>query len=211
MKTKLLKFASAVVIMVASASAYAEHTDSWMSNWYLSGTGAVNFAQKTDIKDTAPAVTDVKMKTGYFASGALGYAWNDWRFEAEFGFRRNRLDEANVGGAKTALTGNISYFTIMGNLFYDLPINDMFAWYLGAGIGWARAIAVIDQRNDDAKDNVFAYQFMTGPIWHITEHLHASVGYRLFSTTDIDTNATPKTKIKAVLNHDIEFGLRYVF
>lgn len=77
----------------------------------------------------------------------------------------------------------------MVNVLYDFNEPSTFTPYLGAGLGFSSieadgfgVSAIPDVLNDDA--TVFAYQFILGAGWDVSQKTELFVEYRYFATDD---------------------------
>lgn len=96
----------------------------------------------------------------------------------------------------------------MVNLFYDIPLSNKLAPYIGAGIGDAYL-------TNSGGSNAFAYQGMAGLNYKLTESGTVFGGYRYFATSKFNltenvagTVITEKADVKA---NSIDVGYRYSF
>ena len=67
---------------------------------------------------------------------------NGLRVEVEVAYRQNQVDgvfTSNTAG--TPQTGVVDYdhtsFSVLANVWYDIPIGSGFTPYIGGGVGWA--------------------------------------------------------------------------
>lgn len=118
--------------------------------------------------DTTSAPTKNNMqKSTYLYGGALGYQYNGFiapiRFEGEYLYRAtidHNSDPILVGGTSSMKT-NLYTQTIMGNLYLDIPITDMFLFFVGGGGGLAntrthttRTASTVVTKNETDRDAV---------------------------------------------------------
>lgn len=208
--------------IVAAASMLASSAFARTDAWYVSAHGGADFGTKTKVKEGAANGTELKYKTGFNVGAAVGHSFDDFRFELELGYRNLKAKELNpvaagVAGAKiTNLSGGLSIFSLMGNVYYDLPVMDQLDFYFGAGLGMANVRANIERKDTGAKfdgnANVFAYQVMAGPAYRINDQWTVSLGYRFFGYTNPKLKvAGVKTKFSNNWNHSVELALRCSF
>lgn len=158
---------------------------------------------------------------------AIGKYLGRARAEFEFGFRQADVRNINPAFGSTT-TGDLEYFTYMGNLFYDFPtaING-FDIYVGGGAGLAvyegdfrftPPLTVINTGfgNDattgkfDNSLSTFAYQFMAGASLNVTQDLTLFGGYRFRGYTEVSDDGS----LLVFREHDVhalEVGLRIDF
>ena len=168
--------AAAALTAALPAGAAAEGRD---RGAYLALGAGLSFAAAAGVAGhagsaAAPALdATVRLKRGYAASAALGYALgNGVRVEGELGYRANdlrRLDVRRPGtlavlglpaGAKLPIDGHIAALTFMVNAAYDFDAGGGWTPYLAGGAGLARlsvkATAGAVELVED-QDSVFAY------------------------------------------------------
>jgi opacity protein-like surface antigen len=165
---------------------------------------------------------ELRMDEGVSATVAIGRYYGPWRFEVEGGYRYNEFDYAasgpvpGFGTGTLALDGDFQTITAMLNVYFDIPLNDRWNVYLGAGAGAAFTTADFDatfaaggitfsgsERDDDT---VFAYQGMAGVSYAATERLVITLGYRLFHTTDYSFG---DLDVDSPWIHTAEIGFRW--
>ncbi|HYU11052.1 MAG TPA: outer membrane beta-barrel protein, partial [Stellaceae bacterium] len=104
---------------------------------------------------------------GFAAGARLGVKQVPWRFEGEFGYRRNGLDSITYDTDPKA-AGRTQAYTFLGNAIYDFALPPQWGGvtpHLGAGIGVAhlttrQSISGFTVLN--SSDTVFAYQGIAG-------------------------------------------------
>lgn len=144
----------------------------------------------------------INFETGYVVSGAIGAEFaNNWRGEAELAFRRNNVSSYFESGSlstSVAMTDlarrgdHVSTLAIMGNIWRDVDINQVFSFHFGGGIGVARAHARLTDIDANSGDIapiddstwVFAGQVGAGVDWKMVNGWIASLDYRAFLTDD---------------------------
>lgn len=109
------------------------------TNWYIKGFAGLNLL-------SSPSIAEISTEDiGYALGGSVGYKFaQPFRLEGELAYRYNRLnlslividgDETNIA---VKAEGNISSFSYMGNVFFDLPVHWIFVPYMGVGLGGFR-------------------------------------------------------------------------
>lgn len=176
-------------ILIAAALA-ALASPAWAEGWYADFGGSYGFFQEETIDDSrlAGGRGELAAHDGFGVTAALGYAWEDGlRTEAELGYRHNGLEKVSGGAFGTTFTGDVdghvSAISGMVNLLYDYETHSDLTPYIGGGIGAADVSVVSDRLAVDSSDLVFAYQFMGGVRYALTDNLGLRVGYRYFTTT----------------------------
>lgn len=191
---------------------------------YIGLQGAATFQREADNSSNDLHITS-KYNTGYNVAGVLGWNYGqNWRAEAELGYRRNDLDKLAVDkAAGTSLAGtydahgHVGTTDVMGNLWYDFNMGDHWKPYVGGGIGWAHINANNVSANGvslvNDTSNVFAYQLGAGIGYALTPRTTVSVNYRYFATKDPTfTDAATGTKFSSQYRtNNVGLSLRYRF
>lgn len=120
--------------------------------------------------------------TGWAVLGSVGYAFaNHLRAEIEIGFRNNDVDRLiTSAGSPVATTGDLSEFSVMANLVYDIPLSSRLSASIGAGIGADNAELDVAALGVDDNDWVFAYQGLLGLNYRIGARSQIFLNYRYF-------------------------------
>nr|WP_321467551.1 outer membrane beta-barrel protein [uncultured Desulfobulbus sp.] len=110
---------------------------------------------------------------GWGAALAVGQKYGDFRYELELAYEDLEFD-----GADGDLT------TVMGNLYYDLPIQDGFSVYgmVGIGYGYLNASAT----GFDESANTIAYKIGLGVSYMFTDTIAGDLGYEYLGLADND-------------------------
>lgn len=193
---------------------------------YIGLQGAATFQREADNSSSDLHITS-KYNSGYNVAGVLGWNYGqNWRAEAEIGYRRNGLDKLVVdkatgtglaGGQTYAAHGHLGTTDVMGNLWYDFNMGDGWKPYLGGGIGWAHINANNVSANGiplvDDTSNVFAYQLGAGIGYALTPRTTVSVDYRYFATKDptFTDTATGTQFNSQYRTNNVGLSLRYRF
>ena len=252
MKLKLLAGA-AMVLACAATGAQAQE------GWY----GAVdlgyhiprefNMSSSNNAANGQPYSWDFNQKKDWAGFARLGYQLNPhWRVELELGYRGGDVDsirgannQAVVGLCTPGITrtaaapncgspdGDITSWTVMGNLLYDFMPDSVINPFVGAGIG-ANHIKVdavgqfanvpnvtpataIQNLTIDDQDTGFAYQFLAGLAWKATDQLRVDLTYRYLAGSDVDITTTSSGTLQPGVfsgqykDESVTLGLRYVF
>lgn len=166
-----------------------------------------------DLTWSKPGSPDIEFEheAGFNVGGALGYEYKMFRLEGEIAYRKNKIDEFNLQGSTIDSGGDIDAISVMGNLYIDFENRTAWTPYIGAGAGWASldvdelSITGYIANNDD--DDGFAYQFIGGFGYEVSDALTANLDYRYFATDDPDFGAVEAE----YESHNVIVGLRYQF
>ncbi len=163
-----------------------------------------------------------KYDPGYGSIFAMGYKYDQWRFELE-GFYRQHKVNMYQGSVSTSAWDYVevidydsndkikSYGTAL-NAYYDWSINK---WkpYLGLGVGLEREVYTDDDTRYTEKNNSSVYQFMAGIAHPIADSLDWFAEYRFFNSfkrkeyEDDDGDYVAYKSSTSILN----LGVRYHF
>ena len=256
MKLKLLAGA-------AMAAAFAASGASAQEGWY----GAVDLGyhwpvefETTSSNNAAngqPYAWEFNQEDDWAGFARLGYQLNDhWRVELEVGYRSGDIESVRGGSNQAVIglctpgvtrttgspacgspDGDLSSWTVMGNVIYDILPGSVLNPYIGAGIGANHVkMDVLGQFSNipgtvttanalqnlevDDSDTAFAYQLIAGLAWKATDQLSIDLTYRYLGGSDLDFTST-NTSLASGLqpgvfsgeykDQSVTLGLRYLF
>ena len=215
MKLKLLAGAAMAAAFAASGAMAQE-------GWY--GAVDLGYHWPTEFKVTssnnaangAPYAWELNQEDDWAGFARLGYKLDDnWRIELEVGYRGGDIDSIR-GGSNQAVVGlctpgvirtaaaptcgspdgDVTSWSLMGNVLYDILPDSALSPFIGAGIGinhtkvdvtgqFSNITGAISAANPaiqnlliDDKDTSFAYQGIAGIAWKATEQLRVDLTYR---------------------------------
>jgi len=162
-----------------------------------------------------------KLSTGFGLNAAVGYDWGKYlRTEFEFGYKFQNAKSIYLGSQKLVDTnGKVRQFTMMSNIYVDVPVAANFEVFAGAGLGisviGAHNYTVEGQTERLVKGNntAFTYQFMTGVSYGLASNLDLVLEYRYSQTVQKSVkNDGVGVKVKVDFNaHNIGVGVRFKF
>ncbi|MBL0318889.1 MAG: porin family protein [Alphaproteobacteria bacterium] len=218
---KHLTIASLFAISVlAATSAQAQRPAP--SSFYGSINADLALPSDSDVK----GVVSGDVKYGFSSGGnfAIGYqtaeskgAFGRFRVELEGGMYRYGLDSVTAGLVTNSdPKGDLSMYTVMGNLLYDIKTPYIVTPYVGVGVGEAFISYPRKDNlgNTDSTDSNFAYQFMAGLSYSPESMPQSDVffGYRYLNAgTPEYPTIGGKVKIDSVEASNLELGYRYHF
>ncbi|NBU27714.1 MAG: porin family protein, partial [Caulobacteraceae bacterium] len=170
--------------------------------------------------DGKPYSYNFKSEDSYLGFVRLGYQFTpNWRVELEGGMRGGPMESIKgnparltvpdqVCSTKTLATCNspgadLTAYTVMGNVIYDFFPDSSFRPFVGAGIGANYVDVNVAGRFDspntgflriDDEDTAFAWQFLGGLAFDITDRLSGDLTYRYLDGNDISVSAQPQGK-----------------
>lgn len=154
---------------------------------------------------------------------AVGATLGEFRGELEFGRRRGEVarvrnsergmneeeldalfEEYGVGDG-FGVDYKVNTLSVMGNLYWDVELDRGWSLYVGAGLG-AAWHEVDVPGSGKIKDTVFAYQFMAGPAYALSDNIDLYAGYRFFGTSELKTSRGHATYSSHGLDAGLQFG-----
>lgn len=156
----------------------------------------------------------LKFENGFGINVMGGYRFDTFLAELEVGYRSADAEEMVVDGTRTRLSGSdvsidFSAWSFMANSYLDLPVD----WggltaYIGLGLGVAlteieasRAVQNLQLAGSET-DTAFAYQFMAGAAYTLTDAVELFAGYRFVGS---------RYESSDLRMHEFEAGLLFVF
>lgn len=141
MKKMLAGLAMAMTAFTAVGAAHA--ADSVLpDNVYVAASAGMNTGNDIAKSSIVSKIRDWKRDKGFNGSLALGYRWDDFRFELE-GFYGQLLDvKGTVPASVTVpagyrLPGKVTMMTATVGAYYDWHVTDIYQPYVGLGLGAA--------------------------------------------------------------------------
>lgn len=174
--------------------------------WYLSVEGGGSWVKEWEQLRTLQTYCGPEFKnalaefdTGTAAFGAAGFGIAGWRFELEGGYRQNDLTSFVMKwwGPRQDGEGQLTEYSAMINVLYDVPLFDRFSLTVGVGAGADFASVEMDTYWGpvDVDDWRFAYQGIAGLNYAITELTVLFVNYRFANVRDINLEPTDRYSI----------------
>ncbi|MEW5685877.1 MAG: outer membrane protein, partial [Pseudomonadota bacterium] len=241
------------------AAAFAASGASAQEGWYGAVDLGYHWPEEFELKSSNNAPNGIpydwefNQEDDWAGFARLGYQLNgNWRVELELGYRGGDLDsirggtnQAVVGLCTPGVTrtaaaptcgspdGDVTSWTVMGNILYDFLPGSSISPFVGAGIGvnhvkvdasgqfsnipGATAATAIQNLTVDDSDTAFAYQGIAGIAWKATEQLSVDLTYRYLSGSDLDfastgslaTGLQPGVFSGAYKDQSVTLGLRY--
>ena len=147
---------------------------------YVSGSAGLGLANNSTVDGISDAIT---YKSGYLINGAVGLKADNVRVEAEIGYHNNSVDTAApftyAGGAHGSL------WTFMANGYYDFYSKDSsVAPYVMGGLGVADASISGGNWGSSSSSSVFAWQLGAGVGFKTADKVTFDIGYRYLSPAD---------------------------
>lgn len=225
-KMKTLPLAAVASQMLLASSCFAGYAvpvqppqPAPLANWYINGFGGASIAR--NLRDGDGDIID--MKLGYDAGGAFGYRMGPFRFEAQYTYMRNTVNNitdptsgVSFKSLGVAFNGRYQTHAGMANIYYDFNMpTDTLGIYVGGGVGFTHIRANFNATvaapgtgavtlSSTAVENKFAYQLAGGFTYNVDNQFYLDLGYRYFSTRSLSRVST-----RVLLNHLVNLGITY--
>ena len=184
------------------------------TGWYVGVEGGIDWMEDAngslDFPGPGSLPFEAQFDTGWAVFAEVGYRWeSNWRLELEAGYRQNDVDCLSInGGACGNFDAEVSQFTQMFNLVYDIPLDDRLTLSLGAGLG-ADAVTVDGPFFKDTTW-VMAGQLIAGLNFTLADGIDLFVNYRYFIADDPHINVAPFVDAGFDdAKHTVTIGLRF--
>lgn len=111
-------------------------------NVYVAASVGLHAGNDMDKSSIVSLVPDWERNKGYNGSLALGYRWDDLRFELEGFYGQLAEVKGTVPASVTVpagyrLSGKLTMMTAMAAAYYDMQVTDIYQPYVGLGLGAA--------------------------------------------------------------------------
>lgn len=173
---------------------------------YVGGFGGATITHNSDITVTGAGTATLHYDAGPAIGVVGGYNFDGVRIEGESSYRNANINSVSGTGGTVLVSGvDLSMWSLMGNVYFDLKNDSAVTPFIGAGMGF-----VTTRLNDNGyqfDDTVFGYQFMVGTAFALNRRISLDLSYRLQGTSDMNTL---DGKI-SYLSSNILFGMRFQF
>ena len=174
-KTLTIIFSCLTLLMLSSAAFGAPGR-------YVSGNLGIGLLEDSDLS-ASDFSAELEFDAGAVLGVAAGYNFGNVRLEGEFGYAKNDMDEITVHGfGSGSVSGDVTSYSFLVNGYYDFVNTSPLTPYISAGVGFARLDASLE--GDDADDDVLAYQLGAGVGYAVNEKVTIDLKYRYFATDD---------------------------
>lgn len=188
--------------MPAAAQSEAVEPASTAGGWYFGGAVGASVGGKTDATVTDGGGTiagDLDYDTGALLSVSAGKPINpNVRIEGEMVITDNGIQDTGL---------DMQHVGILGNVFYDFKPEGAMSPYVGAGLGFGRAIVELDDAS--ANDTGLAWQVRAGVSIRASETMVWDIGYRYLDQADFNAAEDGVAIDLAGSLHVISIGLRF--
>jgi opacity protein-like surface antigen len=218
---------TALLLAATALPSAAQHTTPSNPRWYVTGSIGGSLISDPRVAFTPPGGTSgsgkFKLGSGFMAGGSVGwYLRPDWRIEADYNYRTNKLRSTTVPGLDAAQSdADYASVLIMANVLKDFDgWSSSFATfkpYVGAGLGIAQEVDTdlnIGGVQREFSGNRAAWQLLAGVNWQYRGPWFAGVGLRYVDAGTLRLKSSPSGlgEIKADykgLGLDVRLGYRF--
>lgn len=215
-KQAMLAGASVIALVVAASTPAAASR-----GWYIGIEGGANFVEDMTVVRSVNlgvpgALGTADVDTGWAVMGQIGYRWDSgWRLEFELGYRSNDGTLA-VGVVQRAI--EVTQFTQMVNVIYDIELTEQLSLSLGMGIGgnlvsWENAAPVAGLTASYDDDYLLAGQLIAQLNYAISDGIDVFLDYRYFVAHDPEltgiAGANRALETFEDTKHTVMVGLRF--
>ncbi|WP_185805713.1 outer membrane protein [Chlorobium phaeovibrioides] len=201
---KIVMTLMAAGLIAAPSLASAETTP------YVSLSAGIGMMNNSDVDLESGAIWsasdhDVEYDSGYALEGAFGVKKDMFRAELAIGYQvqdANKVFDTKWDGLE------VSLLSFMANGYADFKMDGGISPYLMGGLGFA----TVDVSDSSVSADVtpFAWQLGAGVGVPATDNITVDLGYRYFSTADVDIDSTVYDSI-GFSTSKILLGMRYSF
>jgi opacity protein-like surface antigen len=203
---KIFVAAAALAVLSVPMSSMAAN-----SGIYLKGNLGLGMMMDSDIDNMPDHAGTAKMTfdSGFLFGAALGYDFvGPFRSEVEYTWQKNDLDRLSYDNLYGNFNqGDLKTQAFMANGYYDVDTGSPWSPFIGVGLGIAKVDLNTPALPLGDNDSVFAYQFMAGVAYEISNNLSVDAQYRYFGTQD----ATIQDADFSTSSNDLMLGIRYTF
>lgn len=221
--------------MAAASQSSAHHR-----GWYVGLEAGANWIDDTSVLFDRPVYSDVSIEevspvsfggsssvnfdTGWAGFATLGYGFEkNWRIELEVGYRDNDAEfttgfypDEKVEGIifrPTRFSGDMTEWTAMVNVIYDVPLTEKLDLNIGFGVGVDHVDLELSRPGFTLvsdSDTRFAFQAIAGLSYQLTSRLDLTLTYRYLNVSEPEFGSGyQKLELDDLEKHTVTVGLRY--
>ena len=200
------------VVVLAGVFSLGLAKVSWAAGYIAGNVGMVH-VEDSEINDpdlSAMGIlgAEISFDNGVGATLASGVTTDILRFEGEFSYRKNDMDEISISAPVSGsipVNGEVEAMSLLANVYKDIDTGSAIKPFLGLGIGFSRVDG--DMEGDSESDTVFAYQVILGTGIAMNESTSIDISYRYFATSDPEFDTTTVE----YATHNFMLGVRFAF
>ena len=205
--------ATATLLLTGGALA----DDHAQKSWYVSLAAGLNWVgDDAALGYTGGVLSSTSLysyDTGHIVAGAIGRDFGaNWRVELEAAFRGNDVDKScPVSGACVASNADVSEFSQMVNVIYDVPAAENWEVSVGAGLG-GNLVTASGLAPQDIDDYVFAVQILSQVSYRLNERTRLFADYRHMELGDTELVRPDSRNVSFEIEKadtSLMLGLRY--
>ncbi|MGR8920279.1 MAG: outer membrane protein [Gammaproteobacteria bacterium] len=175
--------------------------------------------ESLDLSAPAPTSADGDYAAGWMSAAAVGWQRDDWRVEAEIGYRRNGVDEADFTDGRRFSDGDFASLGFGATVLreFDLLGDERVRSYLGAGVVWLEEVDLDLERSgveSSFSDSAVAGQLIAGARYALWERWELYAEYRFLyaGSLDLDGEGGAAGQVESdYAHHGVAAGIGYRF
>jgi opacity protein-like surface antigen len=186
--------------------------------WYVKGGVGPAWTEDLDVDEFIVPLSGIeaKLDPGVRFDIGGGYRFCEWfAAEVETGMIFNYFDE--IGNVDDLDDSSLANFPFMANAIFEIPTRTPIVPFVGAGIGMSFSVLTLDDVagvDGDDSDAVFAYQFMGGVRYNLTDRWSINLTYKYFGTSDAEWDVegtSGNIELEGAKTHSVVFGFAFNF
>lgn len=204
---------AAIALAFASNSAMAQDSSTrFFQGLYLSGAVGAHTTEDSHLSDSG---IDLDNDTDAGLAGLVGIGLKlgatNWRVEVETSYRESDVDAISGSSGN----GDVDALAFVGNVFYDIGLNEKLDLYLGGGLGLAdvdySSVSPVSTATLNENDMGWAWQLGAGAAFAMNDRLKLTLDYRFLNIEDLDyATSTNIGEVDAEYrDHALFVGLRF--
>jgi opacity protein-like surface antigen len=201
-----------LIVMLVSVLSLGVVSNCFAGSYFAGNLSFVSVAD-ADVNDPDLAAAglvgvEISFDSGIGFSLAAGSETDILRYEGEFSYRKNDMDEiscSNCVPSSLPINGEVESMSLMANIYKDIDTNSAVTPFIGLGLGFSKFDAEIEGDSED--DTVFAYQLILGTGFKVNDTTNIDVSYRYFASADLDFAGTEISSA----THNFMVGARVSF
>jgi opacity protein-like surface antigen len=178
---------------------------------YVGAKAGLSILSDSNITGSDGSSSEYSYDNGFGLEVALGYKFPMFRLEGEVAYYANDVDGYSDRDGSGEADGDVKNLSGMINAYFDFDNDSIITPYVGAGLGVAKVDVSDNTFAWDDSDTVYAYQFMGGANFALTQQLSIDAEYRYFGTQDPEFNHDDGSIKAEIASHNLMVGLRMQF
>ena len=180
---------------------------------YAGAVAGINIPADSDWTGPGQPTITIEYNSGFTGGVFAGYDYGMVRVEGEVRYLQADIDKFSALGVSLDAGADVNTWGYMLNGYYDFENSSALTPYLGVGIGAAH----VEIKNASLlgysipgkdKDTEFAYQFIAGIDYSVSQQMMVGLSYRYFGTSDLKFEGDQEIEYGT---HNILASIRFNF